>query len=147
VNGVPVGERIDSETVPLPGSGLDEGAGSIIVLIATDAPLLPIQCERLARRAAFGVARTGGMGEHSSGDFGLCFATGNRAFETDEAELPLRDAERPRIKHPPIRGDRSTRSREVDPERAAGGRAMTGRNGANTAHALPHDLLLEALSR
>src|SRR6186997_1061029 len=56
VNGVPVGERIDSETVPLPGSGLDEGAGSIIVLIATDAPLLPVQCERLARRAAFGIA-------------------------------------------------------------------------------------------
>ena len=84
VNGVPVGERIDADTVPLPGSGLDEGAGSIIVLIATDAPLLPIQCGRLARRAAFGIARTGGMGEHSSGDFGLCFATGNRALETDE---------------------------------------------------------------
>src|SRR5687768_1781648 len=69
VNGVPVGDRIGPESVPLPADGIDEGAGSIIVLIATDAPLLPGQCERLARRAAFGIARTGGMGERSSGDF------------------------------------------------------------------------------
>ena len=50
VNGVPVGERIGPDVVPLPESGAGEGAGSIIVLIATDAPLLPGQCER--RRAA-----------------------------------------------------------------------------------------------
>ncbi|MFD0659147.1 P1 family peptidase [Thermocatellispora tengchongensis] len=55
-----------------------EGAGSIIGIVATDAPLLPHQCVRLARRAALGVARTGGAGENSSGDGFLCFATGNR---------------------------------------------------------------------
>jgi D-aminopeptidase len=44
VNGIPVGERIGGELVPLPGAATDEGAGSIIVLIATDAPLLPNQC-------------------------------------------------------------------------------------------------------
>ena len=69
MNGVPVGEKIGPDGVPLPTK--PEGAGSIIALIATDAPLLPSQCERLARRAGFGIARTGGMGEHSSGDFGF----------------------------------------------------------------------------
>ncbi len=90
VNGIAVGERIDAEAVPLPASGAGEGAGSIIVLIATDAPLLPGQCERLARRAGSGIARTGGMGERSSGDFALCFATGNRGLVADEPELALR---------------------------------------------------------
>ena len=86
VNGVPVGERIGADVVPLPAA--PPGSGSIIVLLATDAPLLPGQCERLARRAGFGIARTGGMGEHSSGDFALCFATGNAGLTRDEAEIP-----------------------------------------------------------
>ena len=89
VNGVPVGELIGPERIPVPQPGA-EGTGSIIVLIATDAPLLPGQCERLARRAAFGLARAGGMGERSSGDFALCFATGNRGLDEDVPELDLR---------------------------------------------------------
>src|SRR5215208_3456800 len=52
--------------------------GSIIVLVATDAPLLPHQCGRVAQRAVLGVARTGGAGENSSGDFVLAWSTGNR---------------------------------------------------------------------
>jgi D-aminopeptidase len=55
-------------------------AGSIIVIVATDAPLLPGQCDRLAQRAALGVARSGGSGENSSGDLMLCFSTGNRGL-------------------------------------------------------------------
>ena len=68
--------------MPLPGA--PEGAGSIIVLVATDAPLLPHQCEPLARRAALGIGRTGGVGEDSSGDLLLAFATGNRGVGTTE---------------------------------------------------------------
>ena len=90
VNGIAVGEAIGPDVVPLPASGAPEGGGSIIVLIATDAPLLPGQCERVARRAGFGIARTGGMGERSSGDFALCFATGNRGLVADGPELALR---------------------------------------------------------
>ena len=52
--------------------------GSIIVVLATDAPLLPIQCQRLARRATTGLAWVGGIGANSSGDIFLAFATGNR---------------------------------------------------------------------
>ena len=66
IDGVPVGREFDD--VPLPG-------GSIIVVVATDAPLLPHQCDRVAHRAALGVARTGGAGENSSGDLLLCFST------------------------------------------------------------------------
>ena len=53
---------------------------SIIVIVATDAPLLPGQCERLAQRAALGIGRVGGAGEHGSGDLILAFATGNRGL-------------------------------------------------------------------
>jgi D-aminopeptidase len=92
VNGVPVGERIGSDEVPdayedpdpiakisneVSDASPPPGAGSIIAIVATDAPLLPHQCERLAQRAGFGVARTGGVGELSSGDLFLAFATGN----------------------------------------------------------------------
>ena len=75
IGGDNVGAR---STVPMPDGTVPEGAGSIIVVVATDAPLLPHQCERVAQRAALGVGRTGGAGENSSGDFMLCFSTGNR---------------------------------------------------------------------
>ncbi len=142
MNGVAVGERIGADIVPTPEREGAEGAGSIIVLIATDAPLLPIQCERLARRAAFGIARTGGMGEHSSGDFALCFATGNRGLEDDEAELPLRMLNDARID--PLYEATIDAVEESILNAMLAGETMTGRNG-NTVHALPHDLLLDAL--
>jgi D-aminopeptidase len=86
IDGRPVGEVIDAARVPVPEE--PPAAGSIIILVATDAPLLPHQCDRLARRAGFGVARTGGVGEHSSGDLVLCFATGNRGLSVGESESP-----------------------------------------------------------
>jgi D-aminopeptidase len=142
VNGVPVGETIGSDVVPLPGK--PEGAGSIIVLIATDAPLLPLQCERLARRAGFGIARTGGMGEHSSGDFGLCFSTGNRALETDEGEIRVRMLNDSRINSLYEAVIDAIEESILNAMLAA--ESMTGRNG-NTVHALPPELLLDALRR
>jgi D-aminopeptidase len=143
VNGVPVGERIGPDVVPTPVSGAAEGAGSIIVLIATDAPLLPIQCERLARRAAFGIARTGGMGEHTSGDFGLCFALGNRSLDVEEAELPLRMLNDSRID--PLYEATIDAVEESILNAMLAATTMTGRGG-NTVYALPPKLLLEALA-
>jgi D-aminopeptidase len=143
VNGIPVGERIDAGRVPLPElwSG---GSGSIIVVIATDAPLLPGQCERLARRAAFGIARTGGMGERSSGDFALCFATGNRNLESAEAELPLRMLNDTRID--PLYEATIDAVEESILNAMLAAKTMTGYRG-NTVHGLPHEALLDALSR
>jgi D-aminopeptidase len=86
IDGVPVGELIPCSEVP----GFREerarleqrepGDGSIIIVVATDAPLLPHQCERLAQRATIGLARVGGIGANSSGDIFLAFATGNRGL-------------------------------------------------------------------
>jgi D-aminopeptidase len=78
VAGAPVGRVIGHDVVPDPYEDLPESAaaaGSIIVIVATDAPLLPHQCRRLAQRASLGIARTGGAGEHSSGDILLAFST------------------------------------------------------------------------
>ena len=92
VNGVPVGERIGAMSCPLPASGGRAGAGSIIVLVATDAPLLPAPVRAARPAGGFGMARTGGVGEHSSGDFVLCFATGNRGLEPTSRGAPAADA-------------------------------------------------------
>ncbi len=83
VDGVPVGREIPPEQVPLPysmsGAALI-GGSSIIVVVATDAPLLPHQCRRLAQRATIGVGRAGGLGENSSGDIFISFSTANRGL-------------------------------------------------------------------
>src|SRR6185503_12275899 len=83
VNGLPVGRLLGPDVVPLPWDA-PEGAGSIIVLCATDAPLLPHQCRRLAQRCALGIGRTGGAGEHSSGDFVLAFSTVRQGVPANE---------------------------------------------------------------
>jgi D-aminopeptidase len=79
VDGVPVGREIGPEQTPLPWEESPYG-GSIIIIIATDAPLLPMQCNRLSQRATVGLARAGGIGHNGSGDIFLTFATGNHIY-------------------------------------------------------------------
>jgi D-aminopeptidase len=75
VNGSPVGRRF----AELGRNGEREASeGSCIVVIATDAPILPAQCERVARRAGLGLARTGSVATHGSGEIFLAFSTGCR---------------------------------------------------------------------
>jgi D-aminopeptidase len=90
VNGAPVGREIGPQEIPEPDDPdfAPSGSGSIIVIVATDAPLLPQQCNRLAQRAGLGIARTGGVGEHTSGDLFLCFATGNRGMSAGDPGEP-----------------------------------------------------------
>ena len=89
VAGVPVGKEI---TDLLPTEGKEsanllpferkiggEGQGSIIVVVATDAPLLPHQLKRLAQRVSLGIGNVGGRGENSSGDIFIAFSTANAA--------------------------------------------------------------------
>jgi D-aminopeptidase len=80
IDGVPVGRAIGVDAVPLPGPGRPPEAGAIVVVVATDAPLLPTQCRRLAQRATIGLAQVGGIGANGSGDLFLAFATGNRGL-------------------------------------------------------------------
>jgi D-aminopeptidase len=78
------GRPVEADDIPLPGKA--EGAGSIIGIAATDAPLLPHQCRRLAQRIGLGVARMGGAGEQTSGDLFLAFSTGNTGLPTGELD-------------------------------------------------------------
>ncbi len=84
VNGVPVGLLIGDDAVPIPVTPEETqaagGAGSIIVIVATDAPLLPQQLSRLAQRAGLGVALLGACGDNYSGDLMLAFSTANRGL-------------------------------------------------------------------
>ena len=76
VDGVPVGREIGFDKVPS-SRALPSVEGSIIVIIATYAPLLPDQCKRLAQRATMGIARVGGVATNGSGDLFLAFSTAN----------------------------------------------------------------------
>lgn len=91
VDGLPVGRVLTRERIPAPNpeSGAP-GDGSIIAVLATDAPLLPGQCERLARRAGIGLGRAGGGLDNGSGDIFLAFATGNTGVpRAGSPEIPL----------------------------------------------------------
>jgi D-aminopeptidase len=155
VDGVPVGREIGVGEVPSP-YGITRssptpapGSGSIIVVVATDAPLLPHQCERIAQRAGLGVARAGGTGGHTSGDLFIAFATGNRFPDgAGEREGQLGYDVR-------ATGDavidllfdaaiEATEEAIVNALVAA--KTTVGRDGI-TAHGLPHDRLVEVMKR
>ncbi len=138
VNGVPVGELIGGR-IALPQEHND--AGSIIGIVATDAPLLPQQCNRLAQRMGLGVGRMGGTAAHSSGDLFFAFATGNRALE-QEGELSLRMVSDLEIT--PFYEAVIEATEEAILNSMLASDTMTGREG-NTVYALDPDVLLEVL--
>ena len=140
VNGVPVGELI-GDRIPLP-EGSDDG-GSIIGIVATDAPLLAHQCNRLAQRMGLGVGRMGGTAANSSGDLFFAFATGNRGLAAD-GELSLRMVSDAEIT--PFYDAVIEATEEAILNSMLASKTMTGRDG-NTVYALDPDLLLEALRR
>lgn len=88
VDGVPIGRLVPDSDVPVasatqPADRLPEGSGSIIVVIGTDAPLLPSQCRRLATQATVGLGRSGGGVSDSSGDIMFAFSTGNTSIPAE----------------------------------------------------------------
>ena len=86
LNGVPVGRFIGNQEPPLPWESL-KWFNSIVVILATNAPLLPVQCRRLARQSVVGFARVGGIGYNADGDFFLAFSTGNHLPHTPSRNL------------------------------------------------------------
>ena len=87
IAGVPVGAALADDN-PMAEFFAPPGSGSIVAIVATDAPLLPHQCSALARRVTTGVGRTGTAGSHFSGDLFLALSTGNpRAFPTNPETL------------------------------------------------------------
>jgi D-aminopeptidase len=142
IAGVPVGREL-AETVPPPG-GADEDHGSIIVVVATDAPLLPHQLERVARRVPLGIALVGGRGGDSSGDIFIAFSTANPEVSAikDVARLAMLPNERMN----PLFDATAEAVEEAIVNALVAAETMTGVNG-RTVHALPHDKLREVLRK
>jgi D-aminopeptidase len=140
IDGVPVGREIDAEAVPVPYRTAPPGAGSIIVLIATDAPVLPTGCRRLAQRATVGIARVGGLGENGSGDIFLAFSTAGRG-QTQGGTLQALGADA----MTPLFEAVADATEEAIVNALCAATTMTGIDG-HTAYALPLDRL-EAVLR
>jgi L-aminopeptidase/D-esterase-like protein len=88
IAGVPVGLSLTDDIPVSPNR--PPGGGSVIVIVATDAPMLPGQCEALARRVSLGLARTGTAGSHFSGDIFLAFSTANEeSLHTGYSNRPV----------------------------------------------------------
>jgi D-aminopeptidase len=111
------------------------------VIVATDAPLLPHQCARLAQRASLGIARMGGAGEDSSGDLLLAFAVGNRDPEATGNASVVPNEKLNSLFYAAIE---ATEQAIVNALLAA--ETMTGRGGT-TVHALPHEALFDVMRR
>jgi D-aminopeptidase len=147
VDGAPVGRAIPADVVAMPGT--PEGAGSIIVVIATDAPLLPSQCRRLAQRAAIGIGRAGGLGENSSGDIALAFSTAPfwpADLVPGDLAAPLALQALGNAALTPLFEAVADATEESIINALCAATTTTGING-RVAHALPHDLLREAIAR
>jgi D-aminopeptidase len=144
IAGVPVGREI-GDRVPQAAPSDRAESGSIIVVIATDAPLLPHQLKRLARRASIGLARTGGMAGNGSGDLFIAFSTANAGAvvpESRTASLTAVVAER----ITPLFDATTWATEEAIVNALVAAQTMTGFRG-NVAHALPHADLCAALRK
>jgi D-aminopeptidase len=156
VDGVPVGRAIPTSAVPSAWDqedgvrGPEPGAGSIIVVLATDAPMLPHQLERLAQRAGLGIARVGGAGEHSSGDIFLAFSTGNRgaigSYKVETATAPLAVTMIPDGAISDLFWGAIEATEEAILNALVAADTMTGRDGI-TAHRLDHGTLVDVMTR
>jgi D-aminopeptidase len=141
IAGVPVGRAFPDL---MPGPERYGAGGSCIVVVATDAPLLPHQLKRLARRVPLGIGRTGGSGANSSGDIFIAFSTANPGAWSQSAIARL-EALPNDLMDPLLRATiQATEEAVINVLVAA--ETMTGRDG-NTAYAIPHDRLREILRR
>jgi D-aminopeptidase len=143
IAGVPVGKLIPPSELPGPRTRQTDD-GSIIVILATDAPLLPIQCKRLARRATVGLARVGGNGHNSSGDIFLAFATGNHIPVT--SKMPVAVQMLPNEQMDLLFQAAAEAVEEAILNALTMAETMTGLAG-RTVHALPLGRLAEIMAR
>jgi D-aminopeptidase len=146
IDGVPVGKRITADEVPMPQAQPPSVAreGSIIVVVATSAPLLPHQCNRLAQRAALGIGRTGGLGEHSSGDLIVSFSTGNDDLPAEPSAPgePVDVRMLPNGRMNALFEGVVEATEEAIANALVAAETMVGRDGV-TAHRLPRDRVRE----
>ena len=163
IAGVPVGEEITDLTpciassdstvrprqrrcdAPAPArDDANEGAGSIIIVIATDAPVLPHQLKRIVTRAALGVGRMGGKGENSSGDIFLAFSTANPRAAADTGVMSVSMLPNARLNALFFATVQATEEAIVNA--LLGAETMTGADDLRV-YALPVDRLKAAMSK
>ena len=140
VAGAPVGIEI-----PLPPQrAQDDEQGSIIIVIATDAPLMPHQLKRLARRASLGLARTGSTSGNGSGDIFIAFSTANAGAVRAEGTASVQMLANDRIN--PIFNAVVQATEEAIVNALVAGETMRGING-HEVPGIPHDRLQEILKK
>ncbi len=152
VAGAPVGREIADLMPSRGGGGGADGAGgeggrdgSIIVVVATDAPVMPHQLERMARRVSMGMARSGSISSNSSGDIFVAFSTANpRAASEPGTSTNARVMANRMLT--PLFAATVEATEEAIVNALVAAETMTGANGV-TVHALPHDRLRAVLRR
>ena len=148
IAGVPVGvelkDTLNSVFNGPPKSRRQEGDGSIIVIIATDVPLLPHQLKRIAQRIPLGIGIVGGRGSNGSGDIFLAFSTANEgAFNRDDIASIT---SMPNDLLMPVFEATVQVVEEAIINAMIAAETMEGING-NTSYAIPHDVLVETLKK
>ncbi|RMD64468.1 MAG: S58 family peptidase [Alphaproteobacteria bacterium] len=146
IAGVPVGRYLpEAETADRPADTGMDGAGSVIGIIATDAPLMPHQLKRLARRCALGIGRSGAVGAHTSGDIFLAISTANAAAAAAAGTVVSADM----VPDPDLTPLFTAVVQAIDEavlNALVANETMTGRDG-HTVTALPHEAVREVLRR
>ncbi len=143
VAGVPVGKEI-SDLLRVQGNKSRDGDGSIIVITATNAPLLAHQCKRLARRIPLGIAKVGTVAHNGSGDIFIAFSTANdgAAFGDEPSQVSML----PNGEMNPLFKATIQATEEAIINAMIAAKDMTGANG-NTVYALPHNRLKAILKK
>jgi L-aminopeptidase/D-esterase-like protein len=140
IAGAPVGQELTEGTLRPD----DEEMGSIIVVLATDAPLLPHQLKRLARRVSLGLARNGSIAGNGSGDIFIAFSTANAGAARTTGTIPLTMV--PNDEMNPLFEATVDATEEAIINAMVAAETMKGVDG-HTVIALPHDRLRETLRR
>lgn len=140
IAGVPVGREITG----LMPKRIPADTGSIIVVVATDAPLLPHQLKRVVKRASLGIAKNGGIGGNSSGDIFIAFSTANPGAGKEPSIANLKMLPNDGINPIFLATVQATEEAIINAMIAA--ETMTGVDG-NTVYAIPHDRLKEVMRK
>jgi L-aminopeptidase/D-esterase-like protein len=142
IAGVPLGDEL-CDLMP-EFRPTDQETGSIIVVVATDAPMLPHQLKRLARRVPLGIAKLGGYASNGSGDIFIAFSTANPGAAARKGILDVEMLPNDALSPLFLATAQATEEAIVNAMVAA--KTMTGING-NTVYALPHDRLIDILRK
>lgn len=144
IAGIPIGKEISDLQPVMHGLDPKADGGSIIVIVATDAPFAPHQLKRIAKRVPLGIGRTGGFGGNSSGDIFLAFSTADATRKNDLGLIQIETV--PNDKIDPFFRATVQATEEAILNALVAAETMTGING-NTVHALPLDRVRATLRR